>query len=70
MVNDAERDAITLMTRHEGVPVDSANSGRALGGLIDQIRRGRFKRVEPLLFWHTGGAPAHPAYAKDLVPAP
>ena len=69
MVGDVEREAITLIARHEGILVDPVYSGRALGGLIDQIRKGRFKQGETVLFWHTGGAPALFAYAKDLLPA-
>ena len=29
--------------------------GKAAAGLIDLIRRGRFKRDETVCFWHTGG---------------
>jgi D-cysteine desulfhydrase len=70
VVGDVERKAITLMARHEGILVDPVYSGRALGGLLGEIRNGRFKRGETVLFWHTGGAPALFAYAQDLLPAP
>jgi len=31
------------------------------------LQEGVFKRGETVLFWHTGGAPALFAYAKELI---
>jgi len=67
IVGDLEREAIRLMARLEGIILDPVYAGRAFGALVDQIRNGIFKRGETVLFWHTGGAPALFAYAKDLV---
>ena len=67
IVGDPEREAIRLMARHEGILLDPVYTGRAFGGLIGSIRKGLFKRGETVLFWHTGGAPALFAYAKELT---
>jgi D-cysteine desulfhydrase family pyridoxal phosphate-dependent enzyme len=64
----AEREAIELLARVEGILADPVYTGRALAGLIDLIRRGVFKAGENVLFWHTGGTPAlfAPQYAELL----
>jgi D-cysteine desulfhydrase family pyridoxal phosphate-dependent enzyme len=67
VVGDLERDAIRLMARAEGIILDPVYAGRAFGALVDLIRKGAFKRGETVLFWHTGGAPALFAYAKDMA---
>ncbi len=67
VAGDLERDAIRLMARSEGIILDPVYTGRAFGGLLDLIRKGVFKRGETVLFWHTGGAPALFAYAKELT---
>ncbi|HYV88245.1 MAG TPA: D-cysteine desulfhydrase, partial [Candidatus Polarisedimenticolia bacterium] len=36
--------------------------GKAMAGLIDMIRKGRFSKDETIVFIHTGGAPALFAY--------
>jgi len=68
VVGDREREAIRLMARCEGIVLDPVYAGRAMGALIDLIRKGVFRRGETVLFWHTGGAPALFAYAKELSP--
>jgi len=67
VITDAEREAIRLLARHEGILVDPVYTGRALAGLIDLIRRGAFARDQRVLFWHTGGATALFAFADALV---
>lgn len=66
VVGDLERDAIRTVARTEGILLDPVYTGRAMGGLIDLIRRGEFKRGENVLFWHTGGAAALSAFAEKL----
>jgi len=66
-VGALEREAIGLMARCEGIVLDPVYAGRAFGALLDLIRKGVFKPGETVLFWHTGGAPALFAYAKELV---
>jgi D-cysteine desulfhydrase len=67
VVGELEREAILLMARLEGIVLDPVYAGRAFGSLVDLIRKGVFKRGETVLFWHTGGAPALFAYAKELI---
>ncbi len=67
IVSNLEREAILLMAQSEGIILDPVYTGRAFGGLLDLIRKGAFKRGEAVLFWHTGGAPALFAYAKELA---
>ena len=50
-----------------GLLLDPVYTGRAMGGLIDLIKRGFFSRKDTVLYWHTGGAPALFAYAQELI---
>jgi D-cysteine desulfhydrase family pyridoxal phosphate-dependent enzyme len=70
VVGDLEREAISLAARREGLLLDPVYTGRAMGGLIDLIRKGEFDRSQTVVFWHTGGTPALFAYADALVPRP
>jgi D-cysteine desulfhydrase len=58
VLTDAERAAIRLFAKYEGLLLDPVYTGRAAAGLIDLIRKGFFKKEETVLFWHTGGQPA------------
>ena len=62
----AEREAIGLLARSEGLLADPVYTGRALAGLLDLIRTGRFAADETVVFWHTGGLPAIFAYEDAL----
>lgn len=57
VLTDAEREAVRLFARFEGLLLDPVYTGRAAAGLIDLIRKGFFKKDETVLFWHTGGQP-------------
>ena len=67
ILGDAEREAIQLVARKEGLLLDPVYTGRAMAGLIDLIGRGEFTREENVLFWHTGGTPALFAHAQGLL---
>jgi D-cysteine desulfhydrase len=67
VVSDLEREAIRLLGSREGILLDPVYTGRAMGALLDLIRKKTFRSDETVLFWHTGGAPALFAYAKDLA---
>lgn len=58
VMGEAEREAIYLFARYEGILLDPVYTGRAAAGLIDMIRKGSFDRKDTVLFWHTGGTPA------------
>jgi L-cysteate sulfo-lyase len=67
VMGDPEREAIHLCAQTEGLLVDPVYTGRAMAGLIDLIRKGKFKSGQNVLFWHTGGTPALFAYAAQLA---
>jgi D-cysteine desulfhydrase family pyridoxal phosphate-dependent enzyme len=67
VVSDLEREAIRLLGSREGIVLDPVYSGRSMGALVDLIRKKAFRWDETVLFWHSGGAPALFAYAKDLI---
>ncbi len=67
VLGDAERSAIRLLAATEGLLADPVYTGRALAGLLDLIRQGRFTAGETVVFWHTGGLPALFAYAAQLA---
>ena len=58
VLTDAEREAVNLFAKYEGLLLDPVYTGRAAAGMIDLIREGFFKKDETVLFWHTGGQPA------------
>lgn len=58
VVTPAERDAISLFARTEGLLLDPVYTGRAAAGMIDLLRKGYFGKDDTVLFWHTGGQPA------------
>jgi len=70
VVGDLEKEAISLLAQHEGILLDPVYTGRAMGGLINMIRAGRFSHSDNILFWHTGGAPALFAYSEEFNPSP
>ena len=58
VMGTAEREAIGLFARTEGLLLDPVYTGRAAAGMIGLIRQGFFKPGETVVFWHTGGTPA------------
>ena len=66
-VSEVEREAIRVVGQQEGILLDPVYTGRAMGGLIDLIRWGAFTRGQSVLFWHTGGTAALPAFADKLL---
>ncbi len=60
--SDEGQEAVQLLAKLEGILLDPVYTGKAMAGLIDGITRQRFKDDGPILFIHTGGAPALFAY--------
>ena len=58
VLTEAEREAVNLFAKYEGLLLDPVYTGRTAAGMIDLIRKGFFKKDETILFWHTGGQPA------------
>ena len=63
----AEREAVRLVARTEGILLDPVYTGKAMAGLLGLIRTGGIGADERVLFWHTGGLPALFAYTSDLL---
>ncbi|RMF76322.1 MAG: D-cysteine desulfhydrase [Acidobacteria bacterium] len=59
-------EALRLAAREEGLLLDPVYSGKAMAGLISLIREGAIPAGETVLFVHTGGAAALPAYLEEL----
>lgn len=66
-ITDAEREAIGLLARTEGILVDPVYTGRALAGLLDRVRTGAYREDETVLFWHTGGVAGLFARAGEVI---
>ena len=65
-LNDAVREALEMAARHEALLLDPVYTGKAMAGLIAQVRSGRIAAGSRVLFLHTGGLPAIFAYADRL----
>jgi len=59
-------EAVLMLARLEGLLFDPVYSGKALAGMIDYIRGGRFDSSDRIVFLHTGGAAGLFAYADVL----
>ena len=59
-------DAIHLAGRTESLILDPNYTGKAMWGLIDQVRKGRFGRAT-VVFIHSGGLPQVFAFAEELA---
>ncbi len=63
---ESMNEAVLMLARLEGLLFDPVYSGKALAGMIDYIRQGRFSKEDTLVFLHTGGAAGLFAYADAL----
>lgn len=62
----AMRDAVRLMARSEGLLVDPVYSGKAFAGLLSDLRGGRYRSGDNVLFVMTGGTPGLFAYRETF----
>ena len=53
---ESMNEAVLMLARTEGLLFDPVYSGKALAGMIDYVRQGRFTRNDKIVFLHTGGA--------------
>lgn len=49
-------EAVRLVGRTEGISLDPIYTGKAMAGLIADLRMGLFSSGDNVLFWHSGGA--------------
>ena len=66
MPGDLEWDAIKILARLEGILLGPVYTARAMGGLLDLVKRGFFNKQDTILFWHTGGTPELFAWADTI----
>ncbi len=63
MPGELEFNAISDLALHEGILLGPVYTARAMGGLLDLIKKGCFTKDQAVLFWHTGGTPELFAWA-------
>ena len=64
---DGMVEAIELLAREEGILLDPVYSGKGMAGLIDLIRKGKFRKDQNIVFLHTGGSVGLFAYRKTFT---
>ena len=64
---ESMNEAVLMLARFEGLLFDPVYSGKALAGMIDYVREGRFTRGQKIVFLHTGGSAGLFAYADSLT---
>ena len=67
IVTEAGLKAIKLVAQTEGIFLDPVYTGKAMSGLMDFIKKGRFKSTDTIVFVHTGGVAALFAYDREIV---
>ncbi|MDB5941507.1 MAG: 1-aminocyclopropane-carboxylate deaminase-like protein [Ramlibacter sp.] len=65
--NEKMVEAVQMLARTEGIPLDPVYTGKIMAGLIGEARKGFFKPGEKLLFLHTGGLPSLHAYEREVL---
>ncbi len=66
MPGELEFNAIRDLACHEGILLGPVYTARAMGGLLDLIKKGYFTKDQTVLFWHTGGTPELFAWADQF----
>ena len=59
-------EAMRTAARLEGLLLDPVYTAKAFAGMLDQVQSGKIGQDEPLIFLHTGGAPAAFAFGDFL----
>jgi D-cysteine desulfhydrase len=60
-------EAVQMLARTEGIPLDPVYTGKIMAGLIGMARDGAFKPDENVLFLHTGGLPSLHVYEAEVL---
>jgi 1-aminocyclopropane-1-carboxylate deaminase/D-cysteine desulfhydrase-like pyridoxal-dependent ACC family enzyme len=63
----AGMEATRLLAQTEGILLDPVYTAKAFAGLISDIRNGKLRRGQNVVFVHTGGTPALFAYQREYV---
>jgi 1-aminocyclopropane-1-carboxylate deaminase/D-cysteine desulfhydrase-like pyridoxal-dependent ACC family enzyme len=59
--------ALQQLARTEGILLDPVYTSKGMAALIADVRSGRLPKDQPVVFLHTGGAPALFGYADELL---
>ncbi|HEX2544222.1 MAG TPA: D-cysteine desulfhydrase [Ramlibacter sp.] len=60
-------EAVQMLARTEGIPLDPVYTGKIMAGLIGLAREGKLQAGENVLFLHTGGLPSLHAYEREVL---
>ncbi len=60
-------EAVQMLARTEGIPLDPVYTGKIMAGLIGLARQGTLAAGQRVLFLHTGGLPSVHAYESVLL---
>jgi len=60
-------EAVRMVASLEGILLDPVYTGKAMAGLIDQIRQGALTPADTVIFWHTGGTVGLFAYPEAFA---
>ncbi len=66
ILDEKSKETIKLVARTEGILLDPVYTVKAIAGLIDMVKQGRFEKHENIVFLHTGGITAVFAYKDEL----
>jgi D-cysteine desulfhydrase family pyridoxal phosphate-dependent enzyme len=58
ILNEDVTKALKLVAKTEGIFIDPVYTGKAMVMLVDQIKKGYFRKDDNVVFFHTGGLPA------------
>ena len=60
-------EAVQTVAQTEGILLDPVYTGKAVSALFAHVREGRLSPNVPVIYVHTGGAPALFGYANDMI---
>jgi len=61
------KEALEMVAKLEGLPLDPVYTAKAIAGLIRLCRQGAFRAGEKVVFLHTGGLPGLFGYCGELA---
>jgi 1-aminocyclopropane-1-carboxylate deaminase/D-cysteine desulfhydrase-like pyridoxal-dependent ACC family enzyme len=62
-------DALHMLAKTEGILLDPVYTSKAMAALVSAVRLGKLDKRAPVLFVHTGGAPALFGYTREVLGA-
>lgn len=64
---EAGVEALGLLAQTEGILIDPVYTSKAMSALVAHARQGLLPRETPVIFMHTGGAPALFGYVREIL---